>query len=765
MVQRFELLAERELLAADLDLPGLTEQRSAPQHLDQVPASQNVAAPADVNADQHISVADGLLLVNAINRILDEPMTMPPSEPYLDVSGDGLLTPDDFDEFASLINETAWVAGVHVSGQSSGVCDEDCSDPGVDDTPPDLEDSGADGGDDVGGPTGGNDPADDSGDVPDSGGGDSGSTADTPTEDPDGGEPSGGSGGDSGDSGDDAGGDNSTGGTTPTNGTPGGSTPSGPNDSSNTDYGTGDDSSPSGSSSQDYTGMQCNNSLQGATVDEGQKFTLGLVVDPNCVMSYSVDWGDGIREVHHPHQQAVHVYDDDATLNTPADDYTVLVVLQMIDGSQTPLQTTVTVKNVTPRAVDDQYSTNEDTPLLITDAVWNDNEPSFEDTLSIVSKIDTTGTIGKVINRGDGTFRYDPQGQFDCLAEGETATDSFKYTIHDDDEPGVETTATVTITVHGRPEFYLLAYGGGPHANEEGETPANAFFSISPAPKCGPITIEYERVDEAGPLSLPMASDSDVKQASGTVTFGQGVSSVQTTITPVDDEIIEPDEWFYFAVAPVDNADYRIHATTEHGYFKINDNEWRFVTEAKSVARTIGPDTVEAFSTFYASSVLSGSYSMKSTIEPGLGNTADSTALVRADIAGLLTRPGNPTNRTDDYVQVQFHCDSQTGDVWRTAIQHDGQRNDSPLSTTVGMEYLINDIGDEEAIVVVDLDFEFLAGGEIRKAISPGLDIQIGDRSKATASGFITLEKHLIYAGGVERSVGDGFVLRCQKGG
>ena len=41
----------------------------------------------------------------------------------------------------------------------------------------------------------------------------------------------------------------------------------------------------------------------------------------------------------------------------------------------------------------------------------------------------------------DGTFSYDPNGAFDDLAEGETATETFSYTVNDDDE------ATVTITI------------------------------------------------------------------------------------------------------------------------------------------------------------------------------------------------------------------------------------------------------------------------------------------------------------------------------
>jgi len=47
----------------------------------------------------------------------------------------------------------------------------------------------------------------------------------------------------------------------------------------------------------------------------------------------------------------------------------------------------------------------------------------------------------------DGTFNYDPNGQFEFLAQGETATESFDYTISDGN--GGTDTATATVTING----------------------------------------------------------------------------------------------------------------------------------------------------------------------------------------------------------------------------------------------------------------------------------------------------------------------------
>ena len=51
----------------------------------------------------------------------------------------------------------------------------------------------------------------------------------------------------------------------------------------------------------------------------------------------------------------------------------------------------------------------------------NDSDVDTSDVLTI-SSIDTTGTTGTVIDNGDGTFSYDPNGQFESLAVGESTT-------------------------------------------------------------------------------------------------------------------------------------------------------------------------------------------------------------------------------------------------------------------------------------------------------------------------------------------------------
>ena len=99
--------------------------------------------------------------------------------------------------------------------------------------------------------------------------------------------------------------------------------------------------------------------------------------------------------------------------------------------------------NRPPTAVDDTATTNEDTAAAV-NVLANDADPENQ-TLS-VGAVDTTGTVGCVTNNGSNVI-YDPNGQFEHLGAGETAQDSFSYTVSDGN--GGTDTATVTVTITG----------------------------------------------------------------------------------------------------------------------------------------------------------------------------------------------------------------------------------------------------------------------------------------------------------------------------
>jgi VCBS repeat-containing protein len=108
----------------------------------------------------------------------------------------------------------------------------------------------------------------------------------------------------------------------------------------------------------------------------------------------------------------------------------------------------ITVTNQAPVAEDDSgvgYTTDSDTPLTTGNVLDNDSDPDG-DAFSVTG-YDDSMLKGTLISNGDGTFSYDPDGQFDSLIVGEQATDTFTYTINDG--YGGSDTAMVTITIIG----------------------------------------------------------------------------------------------------------------------------------------------------------------------------------------------------------------------------------------------------------------------------------------------------------------------------
>jgi VCBS repeat-containing protein len=109
---------------------------------------------------------------------------------------------------------------------------------------------------------------------------------------------------------------------------------------------------------------------------------------------------------------------------------------------------TVNAQPDVPVANDDggaDFTTDENTAQTTASVLINDSDADG-DTLRVAS-ISLAGTLGLVTNNGDGTFGYDPNGAFDRLNDGETATDTFSYTLSDGN--GGTSVATVTLTITG----------------------------------------------------------------------------------------------------------------------------------------------------------------------------------------------------------------------------------------------------------------------------------------------------------------------------
>jgi VCBS repeat-containing protein len=119
---------------------------------------------------------------------------------------------------------------------------------------------------------------------------------------------------------------------------------------------------------------------------------------------------------------------------------------------------TVAPVNDDPVAVADGYSVDEDTTLSVDAAsgvLGNDTDVDGDpltvtsvngDSVNVGSQFGLTSGALLTVN-SDGSIIYNPNGQFDGLDAGESASDSFTYTVADGQ--GGTDTETATITING----------------------------------------------------------------------------------------------------------------------------------------------------------------------------------------------------------------------------------------------------------------------------------------------------------------------------
>ncbi|MDQ2055515.1 Ig-like domain-containing protein [Halobellus sp. H-GB7] len=127
------------------------------------------------------------------------------------------------------------------------------------------------------------------------------------------------------------------------------------------------------------------------------------------------------------------------------------------------LSVTVNAIDDAPTVPDDSsQSTDEDSTVSVPDGDSADllelaSDPDAGDTLTI-SKIDgksfsdgktvTLGSGATVAVYSNGSWSYNPNGQFEALGSGDSSTDSYTYAIQDTD--GDSNQGTVTVTINGR---------------------------------------------------------------------------------------------------------------------------------------------------------------------------------------------------------------------------------------------------------------------------------------------------------------------------
>ncbi len=115
---------------------------------------------------------------------------------------------------------------------------------------------------------------------------------------------------------------------------------------------------------------------------------------------------------------------------------------------------TITGSNDAPSAQSNSHSISEDAPATILNVLTNDSDPDANDNLTIVA-IDTAGVLSSIAVTGDGTaLRVVVSSAYQSLNTGESAIETFTYTISD--HHGTQSTAAVTLQIVGANEPVII---------------------------------------------------------------------------------------------------------------------------------------------------------------------------------------------------------------------------------------------------------------------------------------------------------------------
>ena len=213
------------------------------------------------------------------------------------------------------------------------------------------------------------------------------------------------------------------------------------------------------------------------------------------------------------------------------------------------------VDNQPPVAQHDAVASDEDT--LLTGDVLTDNGSGPDadpdgDPLTVTEVNGVAADVGVQIAlasgalltvNGDGSFDYDPNGQFESLGSGDSTVDSFDYTISDGQATD---SATVTVTINGVDDP-PLAMDDTATVNEDGPATAIDVLANDTDIDGGPIAIDSVTQSDNGTVTITgtgltyqpdpnFCNDgSPTDDFSYTLSPGGSSASVAVTVTCVND--------------------------------------------------------------------------------------------------------------------------------------------------------------------------------------------------------------------------------------
>ena len=215
------------------------------------------------------------------------------------------------------------------------------------------------------------------------------------------------------------------------------------------------------------------------------------------------------------------------------------------DGAGTTDTATLTiiVKGVGPAATNDTGSVNEDATLSINSGSGVTSNDTGGDTESLeVTNIRTgtesgsgtsgsvgtalTGTYGELTINADGSYEYVAnQNAADALDPGETATDTFTYTVKDDDNKNADT-GEIVITVTGINDE-IIAVDDTDSVNED----ATISRSTSDAQELDADDTDADGDDVPGAFTITAIRTGSESGSGTSGTIGQALTGTYGTLT------------------------------------------------------------------------------------------------------------------------------------------------------------------------------------------------------------------------------------------
>ncbi|MBD2615573.1 putative Ig domain-containing protein, partial [Nostoc punctiforme FACHB-252] len=215
------------------------------------------------------------------------------------------------------------------------------------------------------------------------------------------------------------------------------------------------------------------------------------------------------------------------------------------------------VQNNNPTATNDSVTTNEDNAVN-GNVLTNDTDADTGDILSVSAVNGNAADVGNQITllsgalltlNADGTFAYNPNAQFESLAAGATANDSFTYTVSDN--YGGTSTATVNLTINGVNDAPTLA-----NALPDKTTIENSLFNFTvPANTFADVdlsdTLTYiATLDNGNPLPSWLSFNATTRTFSGTPTAAN-VGNINIKVTATDTGNAKVSDIFKLSVTPL----------------------------------------------------------------------------------------------------------------------------------------------------------------------------------------------------------------------